>query len=66
MEEKAKDHAFDEFPEGDVVHKLIRAKWVGHDRGEQARERLVAMEIAASEGKRDDNHLMTPPQKWHE
>ena len=33
------------------------------DSGEKARERLVAMEIAAFEEKRDDNHAMRPPLK---
>ena len=28
---------------------------------EKARERLVALGFAAFEGKRDDNHAMTPP-----
>ena len=45
------------FPESEAVgKKLIRAKWLNDDSGEKARERLVAMQIAAIEGKRDDNH----------
>ena len=57
MEEMMNHHLFDEVPEGDAVgNKLIRAKL-------QARQRLVAMEIAAFEGKRDDKHAMTPPLK---
>ena len=43
--------------------KLIRAKWLNDGRGEKARDRQVAMEIAAFEGKRDDNHVMAPPLK---
>ena len=58
------NHLFDEVPESEAVgQKLIRAKWLNDDRGEKARERRVAMDIAAFEGKRDENHAMTPPLK---
>ena len=43
--------------------KLTCAMWLNEDRSEKARERLVAMEIPAFEGKRDDNHAMTPRLK---
>ena len=44
-------HVFDKVPEGDADgKKLIRAKWLNDDRGEKARERLVAMEISAFDG----------------
>ena len=58
-----KHHVLDEVPEGEAVgKKLIRANWLNDDRGESTRT-LVAMEIAALEGKRDDNRAMTPPLK---
>ena len=58
------NHLFDEVPESEAVgKKLIRAKWLNDDRDDKARERLVARDIAAFEGKRDDNHAMTPPLK---
>ena len=45
-------HVFDEVLVSQAVgKKLIRANWLNDDRGEKARERLVATEIAAFEGK---------------
>ena len=62
--EEVMNHLFDEVPESEAVgQKLIRAKWLNDDRDEKARERRVAMDIAAFEGKRDDNYAMTPPLK---
>ena len=49
--EMMKHHVFDEVPESESVGKKLN-----DDRGEKARERLVAMKIAAFEGQRDDNH----------
>ena len=57
-------NVFDEVPESVAVgKKFIRAKWLNDERGEKARVRLVAMDIAAFEGKRDDSPAMTPPLK---
>ena len=64
MKDIMNHHLFDEFPASEAVgKKLILAKWRKYDRGEKARQRLVAMEIAAFEEKRDDIHAMTPPLK---
>ena len=64
MEEMMNAHFFDEVPESEAAgKKLVRAKWLKDDRAGKAREGLVAMEIAACEGKRDDKHAMTPPLK---
>ena len=47
MEEMMNHHVFDEVPESDAAtKKLIRERWLNDDRGEKARECLVAMEIA--------------------
>ena len=58
MEELTNHHIFDKVPESEAV---MRVKWLNDDRGEKARERLIAMEITALEGERDDSHAMTPP-----
>ena len=63
LKESMNHHVFDEIRSEAVGKKLIRARWLNDDRGEKARERLVPMEIAAFEEKRDDNHAMTPPLK---
>ena len=59
MDEMMNHHVFDEVPENEAARK----KLMSDDRGEKAREREVAMEIAPFEGNRDDNHAMTPPLK---
>ena len=44
MEDMMNHKIFDEVFEGDAVgKKLIRPKWLNDDRGEKARERLVAV-----------------------
>ena len=64
MEEMMNHHVFDEVLKSEAVgKKVIRAKWLNDDRGEIARKLLVAMEIAAFKGKRDDKHATTPPLK---
>ena len=50
-------HVFDEVLESEAAGKnLIRAKWLNDDRGANAGERQVAVEIAAFAGKRDGSH----------